>query len=523
MTSFILLSKQPLIHALGWTLLNFLWQGAIIALVLKLALRVLSGNSAQLRYTAACFAMGLMVTFPLATFAHLATESTAVSQASPQAKVERHPLPGLRTGSNGPDIPWADQVEEAFDTSLPWLLAAWLIGMTLLMGRLNIGLIVAWKMKSASTEVAPIELWTMFDDLTARIGIVRRVGLLTSALVQVPTVIGWLRPTVLLPVSCLSGLSPIQIEAILAHELAHIRRHDYLVSVLQSIVEAVLFYHPAVWWVSQRVRKEREDCCDDLAVTISGDCLAYARALSFLEEHRSSHTVVALGANGGVLAMRIRRLLGYKDAPAYSWWAAGTQLAVAVVAVALCIGTFTRAQARPDKQSTMESNQVSQPSNPAYQRWLDEDVLWITTPEERAAFAHLSSDPERDEFIRQFWLRRDPGSAGVPHNNVRREHYRRIAYSNVHFTADTPGWKSDRGRIYILYGPPNAIEAHPHGSSTMGNPYEVWHYRVIQQHAQPQQGRDGEEYEASTATKTDVDIKFVDACNCGNYQLSPVP
>jgi GWxTD domain-containing protein len=522
MTALTLLSTQPLIHAFGWTLLNFLWQGAIIALVLKLVLRLLIGNSSQLRYMAACCALGLMVVFPLATFGHLAANSKVVSQALSRSNVERDQVPSLRSDSTGPVTPWVDQIAEAFDNSLPWLLAAWLAGATILMGRLNIGLIIAWKMKSVSTELAPVELQAIFNDLSNRIGIVRQAALLNSALVQVPTVIGWLRPAVLIPVGCLTGLSPTQIEAIFAHELAHIRRHDYLVSVFQSLVESVLFYHPAVWWVSKRVRQEREDCCDDLAVRISGDSLAYARALSFLEEHRSSHTVVALGANGGVLAMRIRRLLGYKDAPAYSWLAAITQLAVVVVAAALCIGTFTRAQARPDKPLTQDSNVASHSSNPVYQRWLDEDVLWIIAPVERAAFTHLSSDPERDEFIRQFWSRRDSGSVGAGENSARREHYRRLAYSSEHFTAGMPGWKSDRGRIYILYGPPNSIEAHPVGSSTT-EPYEVWHYLVIQKQAQPEHGQDTLEYKARSITKKDVDITFVDVCNCGNYQLDPVP
>jgi GWxTD domain-containing protein len=201
--------------------------------------------------------------------------------------------------------------------------------------------------------------------------------------------------------------------------------------------------------------------------------------------------------------------------------AAGTQLAVVVVAVALCVGTFTRAQARPDKPSTIESNDESQSSNQAYRRWLDEDVLWIITSEERLAFTHLSSDPERDEFIRQFWLRRDTGSPGAGENSARREHYRRIAYANEHFTVGMPGWKSDRGRIYILYGPPNSIEAHPDGGATIGKPYEAWHYRLIQEHAQPQHGQDGLLYKATAITKQDVDITFVDACNCGNYQLDP--
>jgi beta-lactamase regulating signal transducer with metallopeptidase domain len=132
--------------------------------------------------------------------------------------------------------------------------------------------------------------------------------LLVSSLVEVPVVVGWFRPVVLMPVGALTGLAPEHIEALLAHELAHIRRHDYLVNVLQSVVEAVLFYHPAIWWVSNQIRKERELCCDDLAVAASGDALTYVRALADLESCRPTHVRAAIAANGGSLLHRIRRL-----------------------------------------------------------------------------------------------------------------------------------------------------------------------------------------------------------------------
>src|SRR5580693_5112634 len=133
---------------------------------------------------------------------------------------------------------------------------------------------------------------------------------LVSALVQAPVVVGWLKPVVLVPVGALAGLPPEQIEALLAHELAHIRRHDYLVNILQSIAEALLFYHPAVWWISNHIRNERELCCDDVAVAISGDAFIYARALVDLEQYRPAHLNPALAANGGSLRERIGRLLG---------------------------------------------------------------------------------------------------------------------------------------------------------------------------------------------------------------------
>src|SRR6185295_14003751 len=121
-----------------------------------------------------------------------------------------------------------------------------------------------------------------------RLELRRHVAIVQSAAVAVPTLIGWLKPVVLLPASALSGLSPEQLQAILAHELAHVRRHDYLVNLLQSMVETLLFYHPAAWWVSARVRAEREHCCDDLAVDVCGDRDSYATALAELESRRTT-------------------------------------------------------------------------------------------------------------------------------------------------------------------------------------------------------------------------------------------
>ncbi len=212
--------------------------------------------------------------------------SFSAGQTASHAIAESNQLPILHAGLDGPAMPWINRLAESFARSLPGVLAAWLTGTTLLLCRLNIGLIVARRMKSIATIPVAIELQALWNDLLHRLGIIRTVTLVNSTLVQVPTVIGWRHPAVLLPVGCLTGLSTIQLEAIFVHELAHIRRHDYLVSVFQSIVEAVLFYHPAVWWVSNQIRREREDCCDDLAVKVSGDPLAYAKALSLLEEHR---------------------------------------------------------------------------------------------------------------------------------------------------------------------------------------------------------------------------------------------
>jgi len=152
-------------------------------------------------------------------------------------------------------------------------------------------------------------LLSKLEELKQRLRISRPVRLLKSTIVEVPVVVGWLRPVILLPASIISGLTPTDLEVILAHELAHIHRFDYLVNTFQNLVETIMFYHPAVWWISRCIREEREHCCDDVVVQLCGNKLAYARALVSLEELRGLPRL-AFAASGGSLLDRIRRLLG---------------------------------------------------------------------------------------------------------------------------------------------------------------------------------------------------------------------
>jgi BlaR1 peptidase M56/Outer membrane lipoprotein len=146
--------------------------------------------------------------------------------------------------------------------------------------------------------------------LVDRMGVSRAVRVLISPLADTPSVVGWLRPVILIPPACLMGLTAEQLETVIAHELAHVIRHDYLVNVLQSVVEALLFYHPAVWWISAHIRRGRELCCDDMVVASCGDAPGYARALTSLERLRVGQQTLALGSTDGALSYRVRRLLG---------------------------------------------------------------------------------------------------------------------------------------------------------------------------------------------------------------------
>jgi uncharacterized protein (TIGR03435 family) len=222
----------------------------------------------------------------------------------------------------------------------------WLAGAVVFWVRLAGGWVVAARMRSVLVRRAPPEWQEILRKLGARIGLSRPVRLLVSALVEVPTVVGWLRPVVLVPVGALGGLPAGQLEALLLHELAHIRRHDYLVNILQSVAEALLFYHPAVWWVSGHIRAERELCCDDVAVSVSGDALTYARALAQLELYRPAHLSAALAANGGSLSGRIARLLG-QPRPAVRTGLGPGVLAVAILLLAAAYGLFGQSGAHP--------------------------------------------------------------------------------------------------------------------------------------------------------------------------------
>jgi len=209
------IAEYPLAHALGWTLLHFCWQGAAVAGLLGCVLGALGRRSSQARYAASCFALALMTALPLATFARLAVQDyrlAALHRASPVAADLF-----VQAGLDGPAAPWPVRLSAAFDHSMPWLLAVWLLGVAFFVARLNLGLLAARRMRSTGTSAPLPDLLHLFDQLRLRLGIDRMVRLLHSARVQVPTVIGWLRPVVLLPASCLTGLLPSKIEAIISH------------------------------------------------------------------------------------------------------------------------------------------------------------------------------------------------------------------------------------------------------------------------------------------------------------------
>lgn len=358
------LLAQPIFQALGWALLHFLWQGALVALLYASLRIILQRRAANVRYAVACGALILMLASPIMTVLIIrrginetrraqtaATASTDVSASwkadatTPETEAARTtaaqttwtatPEPAQTSAPEG--FAWREKLAKA----MPWLVSIWLAGVLLLSLRVLGGWVMAQRLKTWKT--APVtERWQQaLENLAQRLKVSRPVRLCESIVAEVPTVVGWLRPVILVPVSAFTGLSPQQIEALLAHELAHIRRHDYLVNLLQTAIETLLFYHPAVWWVSRQIRTEREHCCDDLAVAACGNVLTYARALAELEElrgHKAMPQLAVAADGGGSLLGRIQRLVGVPASPHQrsSAWLASL-VAIATI-FSICVG-----------------------------------------------------------------------------------------------------------------------------------------------------------------------------------------
>lgn len=346
------LSANPAVQATAQALVHFLWQGALVGILTGWALTLLEKSKASVRYAVAAGALFLMAALPVATALRLVETAgdPVLAEAAPRPAPEQASI-AVQTGPSGATA--AGTAPTFGGSLLPWLFGSWLAGVALL----SLYHLVGWRwVRRLSRNGEPVgeTVAALARDLCRKMGIGRAVAVLESSAVSVPTVVGWLRPVVLVPASTLTGLSIRQLEAILAHELAHIRRHDYLINLLQTAVETLLFYHPAVWWVSAKVRRERENCCDDLAVAVCGDRLGYARALVDLEGLRSAPRL-ALAASGGSLTDRVRRLVGAPGRRSRRPWAAGL-LALALLpagaAVQLaCSGKTAADEVRPSPET----------------------------------------------------------------------------------------------------------------------------------------------------------------------------
>jgi len=278
-----------LVPVLGVALLHFLWQGALIGVLTAVALMALRHASSQARYALACAAMLACLLAPVATiWLQLSLDATSATTTT------------ALVFAQGPTL----------DAGLSWVVLIWVVGFDGMLLRLALGLYWIRSLRRAPA-CAGTEPWQQrVDVLAARFGLRRRVRLRVLDKLDSPLAAGWWQPYLYLPAAVLMRLPPASIEALLAHELAHVRRHDYAVNLLQKLIEALLFYHPVVWWLSRRIEIEREQIADQLAAEVTGSPRQLAIALAELSELPFDGVpLLAHGARGGHLKHRIQRLL----------------------------------------------------------------------------------------------------------------------------------------------------------------------------------------------------------------------
>ncbi len=315
MNNIITIFENTWTEALGWTLLHSLWIGALVCLLWRLSL--LGQRSPNWRYLSSLIALGSLFVLVLGTFAWelgqietvdglpIAWESELPAQASNQPTQEL-----LNPTSDS----WLDGLSAWITPYFPWISLAWISGIFLLSLRLLGGWLYLEYLRRSGRHSVPLQWQKQVEALSIAMNIKRRVQLIESNLLDHPITMGFFKPIILFPLGMISQMPPEQIEAIILHELAHIKRADYLINYFQSIVEIMLFFHPAVWWISQDLRESREHCCDDLALAQGFDRWQYAQALLQLTKTNiSSKTIFAMSLTGNKhsqLSRRIHRLFG---------------------------------------------------------------------------------------------------------------------------------------------------------------------------------------------------------------------
>lgn len=351
---------NSLVHALGWTLVHTLWQAALLALITRLLWTLITPHRARLRYGWALSAMGAMLAAAIVTFAfYFEKDGPAVMDqqewfftyaplAAEGALLEEEPVFDDHLAP-APQEPALARLQAAIERSFPWLVLAWLLG-TIVMGLRLIG---GWRRLQRLSRSGLVSLppeWTeRFARLVEKMDIRRPVQFYLSERVEEPITLKHFKPLILFPVGLLNQLTVEEAEVILLHELAHIRRWDYLVNWLQSILELLFFYHPAVWWLSGEVRKAREHCCDDLVLQRGGarrmlyaQTLTRLTAISFTQQTKLAMSVKGIN---GTFTQRVKRLFGHSE-PSQDWRKPVLSIFICV-AILLGFGLSSRAGEDP--------------------------------------------------------------------------------------------------------------------------------------------------------------------------------
>lgn len=309
MEYFIHSISEELLYALGWTVVHSLWQAMLIAIVMAFVSLGLQKHSARVRYLTANAGLFSVLAMALITFNQLysGVRETGLEEVMLIAAQTPVVAPTETSFLQKTTLLFSTY----FNTHLPLIVTIWLMGVAFFALRLIGGLAYVQHLKNRHVYPLGDQWQELLEHLAQQIPVTRPVQLMESALTKVPMVVGFLKPVILLPLGTINGLTTNQVEAILAHELAHIYRNDYLLNIFQSLVEILFYFNPAVWWISANIRTERENCCDDIAVELCGNSLTYAKALVSLQEisQASPRLAMTFSSNKNQLLNRVKRIL----------------------------------------------------------------------------------------------------------------------------------------------------------------------------------------------------------------------
>jgi len=495
-------------------LANHLWQSTVFAGAVWLSTLLLRKNSAAVRYRLWMIAaLKFLVPFSLL----IAVGGNLGWRVAPEIRQDRLPVLIREMGQPFAPSPIPVRVHPALDLSKQTATAGAIPAAGILAAIWFLG------------AVFVLSLWWVKWNRVARIlrdarpfdAGIRSVGIpiLSSPAGLEPGVFGILRPVLLMPEGAAQNLRTAQLEAIIAHEIVHVRRRDNLAAAVHTIVEALFWFHPLVWWLGNRLVHERERACDEAVLESGCEAADYAEGILKVCECYLKAPACMAGVSGIHLKKRIEAIMDYRGTTKLNL---GKKLVLAAAGVGilvcpLAVGMMHAAEVGSASVSAVpapvlevaskavvaviQQNRAviprENPVRPAVarepnvsQQW-PEEVQLLITDAERIAFGKLGTDAEREKFVEQFWQQRDP-TPGTSGNEFKDEYYRRIAYANEHFTGlpGVPGSKTDRGKIFILNGQPDEIESHPTGGATYRSsqpgggvtntfPHEIWRYRNI--------------------------------------------
>ncbi len=380
--------SQPIMLRLGWTLVHFIWQATVIAMIVAILLKCLKKQAASLRYAIASLSLIIVVVAGVITF----TQVTILAPLPPttsQPALIPEPAEIVPDTIITPKIqPAPTTLQPAFswpvfknrcmtltEPAIPFIVTGWLVGVFGL-SLLHLG---GWaqlhRIRRQLSQPVSQDLQQRAQNIAQRLSLHKAFEVFESALVQVPTAFGHLKPVILLPAQALTGLSSEQIEIILAHELAHIKRHDYLLNLFQTCIEILGFYHPAIWWLSHTIRQERENCCDDMVVNAFNNPVDYVKTLASMALLRSNQIDLAMASNGSSLVRRIERLApanqNHRRKP--TWLATGLSL-ILILILSIAIPTTLAFAAKKDRKPRPASDDVTATFNEWINAIVDNDT-----------------------------------------------------------------------------------------------------------------------------------------------------